>query len=122
MQENRKRSYFDGQSPHLKRSSRSLKSLTTAVETEVEFEIAIWRTDHSFSKNRQGASFSTPLAPSNLEQHLETDLFNYNIHLESIPFLFGMKTLGSMQKYVIIPFSSLLVAKEPKFNQGIYSG
>ena len=89
--------------------------MTAAVETKGELDISIWRTDHSFSKNRQGASFSTPLAPSNLEQHLETDLFNYNIHLETIPVLFGMTTLGSVQKYVILPFSALSVAKEPKF-------
>ena len=58
---------------------------------------------------------TTLLAPSKLEQHLETDLINYNIYLETILILFGMTTLGSMQKDVILPFFALSVAKEPKF-------
>ena len=45
----------------------------------------------------------------------KTDALNYFLHLETILILFGMTTLGSVQKDVILPFSALSVAKEPKF-------
>ena len=54
------------------------------------------------------------------ETEPKTDALNYFLHLETILVLFVMTTLGFVQKNVILPFSALSVAKEPKFDHISY--